>query len=69
MAQSRARKGAEEQEQPAGVSVQQPAERMRRDSQPWHELAREAAQIVVSALALYASVKAFLNKMKERREA
>ena len=35
--------------------------------QPWYELAREAAQIVVSALALYASIRSFLEKMRRRR--
>lgn len=34
--------------------------------QPWYELAREAAQIVVSALALYASIRSFLEKMRKR---
>jgi hypothetical protein len=37
-------------------------------AQPWYELAREGAQIVVSALALYASVKSFLEKLRRRRE-
>ncbi|MDY6794433.1 MAG: hypothetical protein SWK76_04000 [Actinomycetota bacterium] len=36
--------------------------------EPWYQVAREAAQILVSALALYASVKAFLEKIKKRRD-
>lgn len=35
--------------------------------EPWYQVAREAAQIVVSALALYASLKSFLEKIKKRR--
>jgi|GEM_PF-4450566 hypothetical protein len=60
---------AEGQVRTDDVPAQQPAERTRRDAQPWYELAREAAQIIASGLALYASVKAFANKMKQRREA
>lgn len=35
--------------------------------EPWYNLAREAAQIVVSSLALYASIRAFMEKMRKRR--
>lgn len=40
----------------------------RKPAQPWYDVAREAAQILVSALALYASIKAFAEKMKKRHE-
>ncbi|MFW6114100.1 MAG: hypothetical protein ACOC78_04165 [Actinomycetota bacterium] len=36
--------------------------------EPWYQTAREAAQILVSALALYASIKAFMDKIKKRRD-
>lgn len=35
--------------------------------EPWYRIAQEAAQILVSTLALYASMRAFLEKMKKRR--
>lgn len=35
---------------------------------PWYNMAREAAQIVVSSLALYASIRIFAEKIKKRRE-
>lgn len=35
--------------------------------EPWYNLAREAAQIVVSSLALYASIKAFMEKIRKHR--
>ena len=35
--------------------------------EPWYRLAQEAAQILVSALVLYASMRSFLEKMKKRR--
>ena len=69
MAQSRARKGAEELEQTRNAPLQQPEAGAARNRQPWYELAREGAQIIVSALALYASLKGFARKVKERREA
>jgi len=49
--------------------AQQPEPNSRKNVQPWYELAREAAQIIVSALALYASAKGFFKKIKEHREA
>ena len=36
--------------------------------EPWYRTAQEAAQILVSALALYASMRSFLDKMKKRRD-
>jgi hypothetical protein len=36
--------------------------------EPWYRIAQEAAQILVSTLALYASVRAFMEKMKKRRD-
>ena len=36
--------------------------------EPWFRTAQEAAQILVSALALYAAMKSFLDKMKKRRD-
>ncbi len=69
MAQSRARKVAQELEQPQNAAAQKTEANPARNRQPWYELAREAAQIIVSALALYSSVKAFLKKIRERREA
>ena len=59
----------EELAQSHDVPAQQPAANTGINRQPWYELAREAAQIIVSALALYASAKGFLRKIKERREA
>ena len=38
------------------------------NNEPWYKIAQEAAQILVSALVLYASVRAFLEKIKKRRE-
>ena len=69
MAHGRGRKGAEELEQPRNTPVQPPAANTAKNRQPWYELAREGAQIIVSALALYASAKGFARKIKERREA
>ena len=37
-------------------------------TEPWYKIAQEAAQILVSTLVLYASMRAFLNKMKKRRD-
>lgn len=37
-------------------------------TEPWYKIAQEAAQILVSTLALYASIRAFLKKMKKRRD-
>jgi len=45
--------------------AQQPAVNAGKNAQPWYELAREAAQIIVSALALYASAKGFIKKIKQ----
>lgn len=50
---------------PVEAAANPPASRSA--GQPWYELAREAAQIVVSALALYASIRSFLEKMRRRR--
>jgi hypothetical protein len=36
--------------------------------EPWYRVAQEAAQILVSALALYASMRSFLDKIKKRRD-
>ena len=41
--------------------------RERESVEPWYQVGREAAQIVVSALALYASIKSFVEKIKRRR--
>lgn len=49
---------------PAEAAANLPASRVA--GQPWYELAREAAQIVVSAPALYASIRSFLEKMRRR---
>ncbi|MBN2026648.1 MAG: hypothetical protein JW854_07825 [Actinobacteria bacterium] len=69
MVQSRARKGTGEPAQSYDVPAQQAAANAAMNRQPWYELAREAAQIIVSALALYASAKGFLKKIRERRGA